>query len=421
MRVTKLVKHFHFEEDDRGDITLGAGIRLDGRISRLRLIGPPFPASGVATTRVTNPTTVKQWIGFQAVIQHRFIGGAAAGGGVANVQITDAGYRLTDGTDEFFFNGSTWEVNVVDFNTEEEVATNITTFPITSQKLGVVVQLTTTDPDVTPELEEIRVLWASDVEQFEDIILRSMVRELRESLRPIAELIVGATGSGGPVTEIDISGNAVETPYNIVDVDSVYDETADPDHLVDLFVSFVPSTGIITISPGVPDSNDIRVRFIYEPPVVVTTSQDFTEISKVPVVVLDEIGWADARRMAIPDKVVDKSAGTGVKVQAPIQGDLEITLQGITDKLVDQHRLSDEIKRFFLNHPSIRSRGLDEVFSLLIVEKYDSRTPSSSADLHTGRALFRIRDVVFHGKDAVDIPVVTKFSTEDGFVIAEKP
>lgn len=418
MRITKLVKHFHFEEENRKEITLGAGVRLNPKTDRLQLVGPPFAASGIAQTPVTNPTTVKQWIGFQAFVRQRFSGGAKVGGGIAKVPITSASYRLTDGTDEFFWDGGSWVVNVVDFNTEEEVVANIGTFPVVSQKLGVVIQLATTDPDFTPELEEIRILWASDIEQFEDIILRALVGELRDTIRPVAELDVPAPLTGGPVTTVDLK--VIETPYDIVDVDSVYDDTADPNHLNDLFDSFDSGTKVVTLSAGVPDTNEIRVRFVYRPPVAVTTSQDFTEISKVPIIVLNEIGWVDGRRMAVDDSVVNKSAETAVKVFAPIQGDFEIALLGITDKLVDQLRLADEIKRFFLNHPDIRSPGLDERFSMLLVEEYDSRTTAGSPDLHTGRALFRIRDVVFHGQDAVDVPVVTNFVTEDGFTIAEK-
>lgn len=420
MRTTQLIKYFKFEEDDRPEVTLGAGVRLNQKTSRLQLSGDPFAASGVAKTRVTNPATVKQWIGFQALILHKFEGGAAVGGGVDSVQLTDAKYRLTDGTDEFFFNGSVWEINVVDFNTEEEVAANIGIFPIVSQKLGVIIELSTTDDKLTPELEAIKVLWASDIEMFEDMILRSLVRDLRETVRPIAELIVPAPGSGGPVTEVDLSGTAIESPYNLVDVDSVYDETADPNHLTDLFVSFDTGTQKVTISPGVPDTNEIRVRFLYEPEVAVTTSQDFTEISKVPILVLDAIDFVDASQRAVPDEVVDKGAGTAVRVFEPIQGDLEISLLGITDKLVDQLRLADQIKRFFLNQPSIRSRGLDERFSLLILDEYGSQTPASSADLHTGRTLFRIRDVVFHGRDSTAVPIVTRFLDDDGFVFAAK-
>ena len=47
------------------------------------------------------------------------------GGVPASVAITGAGYRLTDGTDEYWHNGASWEVNTTDWNTEEEVAAEI--------------------------------------------------------------------------------------------------------------------------------------------------------------------------------------------------------------------------------------------------------------------------------------------------------
>lgn len=420
-RIKRLIKTFDFNEDNRDVITLNPGVRLDPQKHHLVLSGPPFniaPTSPViAKTRVTNPNTVKQWLGFEAVIEHVTEGGSTPAGAPIQVELTAAAYRLSDGTNEFFFNGSSWVVDTVNFNTEAEVAVNIVTFPVASQQIQVVINLTTTVATGSPTLRAIKILWASDIEFMEDYVYRMIVRDLRTKVRPISDFIFQAPGG----TVIDLNNFPLDTPYNIVGIDSVYNFTTDPKKLTDLFLSFDTGTKIITLSSAIPSTEFARVRFIYEPEVAVTTSQDFSEIAKVPALILDDVNLVDASPVGQFDSVVNKADFTAVKVRAPIQGDLEVILHGLTDKGVDQKRLADEIHRYFEENGSIRSPGLDEEFTLWLIDEYDMRTPPGSADMHTGRARFRVRDVVLFVRDSEDRSAIKRFlatGTED-FTLSE--
>lgn len=414
MRVKRLIKRFSFEEDNRALITLGAGTRLDPDAHRLVLQGPPYSTDPdqSAETWVWNPGSVKQWLGFEAVVTHKFLG---------TTQLTGAGFRLSDGTDEYWWDGGAWAVSTTQWNTEVEVAANIPTFPVADQKLQVVVNLTTTDKARTPELVELKILWASDVEFLEDILYRSLVPALRDEVRPISDYLLGL--GTGPTSSIDLNDFPLETPYNLVDIDSVFDHSADPKHLTDLLDSYDPGTKVITLSAPIPDENLGFVRFLYEPEVAVTTSQDYTEISKVPALVLDDVNEVGMTQRGIDDWIVNKSVNPPitVKVPAPMQGDLEIVMHTLTDKGVDQKRLTDRVKAFFANNPTLRSTALDERFTLWLIDEYDMRTPPGKADQHTGSVRFRIRDVVSYVRDAVDGFGVKRFlatGTED-FVLGE--
>ena len=420
-RLRRMIKRFIFEEGNRSKVTLNVGIRLDPQRHHLVLTGPPFdtaPASAViAKTWITNPKSVKQWLSFRAEISHGTIGGAKPTGESILVETTAAGYRLGDGTDEYWWNGAAWEVNVIDFNTEDEIALNIATFPIASQSLQVIVNLTTTDSEVSPTLTELQVLYSTDVEFLEDIVYRSLVRSLRNNVRPITDYVIKAPGG----TSIDLNDFPLETPYNIVDVDSVYDRTNDPNRLSDLLSSYDTGTKIITLISPIALDDLATLRLIYEPEVVVTTSQDYSEIAKVPAVVLDDINLVDAASIGHTDWIVRKADGVAVKIPGPLQGDIEVMLRGLTDKGVDQKRLSDELTAYFENHPLLTSTALDEEYSLWLIDEYDMRTPVGSADLHTGRLRFRVRNVTFYVRDSVDSFGVKRFlatGTED-FVIAE--
>jgi hypothetical protein len=324
----------------------------------------------------------------------------------ASVEITGANYRLSDGTDEYWHNGAAWEINTTDWNTEAEVAANIPTFPVASQQLGIVVQLTTTDLAYTPEIEEIRVLWASDIEFHEDLIYRSLVRSLRTNVRPIADYYIKP---GAATATIDLDDFPLKTPYNVVGIDSVYDRNDDPDRVVDLLDSYDSGSNTITLNATLPQDHVAIVRFVYEPEVSVTTSQDYHEVGKVPALVLDDVDFLDAAPLATNDGVSNKGDGSAVKVFAPIQGDLEVSLLALTDKGVDQQRLKEELHRYFENNPTLQSTGLDEAYSLWLIDEYDMRNVPSSADIHTGRVRFRIRDVVVYARDSADSFGVQRF------------
>lgn len=414
-RITRLIKRFVFEECNRDQIELVSNTRLNPVTNRLEL-SEPYQSEGTAKTWVTHPTSVKQWLGFQVVVDHPSIGGSS-GGAPAMIPLTGANYRLTDGTDEFWHNGATWEINTTDWNTEAEVAAAISSFPVASQKLGVVVQLTTTNLGYTPQVKEIRVLWGSDIEFHEDLVYRSLVRSLRNNVRPITDYLVKP---GAATTTIDLDSFPLKTPYNIVGVDSVYDRDDDPERLVDLFDSYDTGTKEITLNATLPADHVATLRLIYEPEVAVTTSQDFYEVGKVPALVLDDVDFVDAAPLAVNDGVVNKGDGSAVVVRPPIQGDIEVSLLALTDKGVDQQRIKGELHRYFENNPTLQSTGLDEAYTLWLIDEYDMRNAPSSADIHTGRLRFRIRDVVVYARDSVDSFGVQRFQITgaEDFVLA---
>lgn len=398
MRVRRLIKEFPFEETERRNITLDTGIRLHPTENVLTLAGPPYStASDIqAKTRIWNPGSVKQWLGFESVITHKRVDGS---------QVTSDGYRLSDGTNEYWWNGASWAVSTASWNTEEEVATNISSFLVADQKLQIVVNLKTTNPEQAPELREVKVLWASDVEFQEDLIYRSLIPDLKANIRPISDYPL----KPGAVSSIDLNDHPLETPYNIVDVDSVYNHSTDPKHLIDLLSSYDPGTKIITLTGAFPDGDVALVRLVYEPTVSVMTSSDYGELNKVPALTLSDIDLVDSSQRPGRRSVANKAAGTAVILDEPIQGDLEIFLQGHTDSGVDQNRLADAIKSYFANHPLLISKGLDEEYRLWLIDEYDQQYPAGGSDIHTGRARFRIAGAKFYVRDAVDGYVVKRF------------
>ncbi len=403
MRTKRLVKTFDFLPERRSVITLGAGTRLNPQTFRLQLEEQPdgtylTTADLTARTWTANPQSAQQWLGFQAFVQHQSVEG---------VQVTDVRYRLNDGTDDYWWDGGAWAVNNVNWNTETEIAANIPTFPSTSRQIQVVINLSTSNARYTPAVEAIKILYSSTIEHQEDY-LRSLLRLMKQEIRPIAAYPVRMASTTDTI-DLDDSAYVLETPYNVVDIDAVYNYSDDPERHTNILQSYDANTKVLSLTGPVDVNKLIWIRLVYEPEVVLTTGQDYYEFDKVPAVVLSDVNLVDSAEPGHDDSVINRADNTAVKVPGPLQADFDITLRGLTDKAVDQHRLADELKRFFRNNPLMRSLGMDETFRLWLQTEYDMQTVANQKGLQVGQLRFRIVKAAFFERDAVDSYAVESF------------
>lgn len=404
MRTKKLIKRFIFNDDNRARFTLGAGTRLNPATHRLQLAEDasgnyPLTLGLKAATWLAAPSSVKQWLGFEVVAKMKTVETAI---------VTSLGFRLSNGVNEMWWNGTAWVNNTVNWNTEAEVANNIGVFPVAARALKVIVNLVTTDASETPEVEMIKVLYKSDIEFQDDLVNRSLIPMLKAQLRPIADFPFVAAATGATLNLA--TTYKLETPYNIAGIDSVYNHTDDANHMTDLFQSYNAGTKVITLSSPVAAGKTVWVRFYYEPEVAFRTSQDYSEIEKVPSVILRDVALGKTTELSQDDTVINKATGAGTRVKAPLQGDLEITLQFLTDKTRDHQTLADEMKRFFGENQFITSRGMDEQYRLWLLDEYADQSTPSQGEVYTGRLRFRIADALFFNKAAVDVYAVKKFT-----------
>lgn len=403
MRTRKLIKHFDFAEINRRRLTLHAKVRLDPARDRVllkeTLQGFPLDDELYVRSWVAHPESARQWFGFQADVVLPQVEG---------VQVTSIGYRLGDGTNERFWNGTTWAVATTgDWNTEAEVANNIASFPVASRKLQIVANLKTTDASVSPELIRVRVLYLSDIEFQEDYVYRLLVKQLRENVRPIADYALKLAATG---TTVDLDSYPLETPYNLVGIDAVFNHTDDPTHLVDLYSSYNPTTKVITLNSSVEANKTLWVQFTYEPEVAVTTSSEYHEVAKTPAIILEDINLVRTSEVGWDDSVINKDTGHGWKIPSPLRGDLEVRLLLLADKGLDLHKMADEVKRYVLSNPLVRSPGLDEEYRLWMIDEFDMATLLKLGDVLTARMTLRLVNVMFALRDAVEVHAVKRFN-----------
>lgn len=412
-RLLDIIKVFEFTRETREDLDLSGGLRclpgdlIDGP-ARIEL---PGTATGYDTddtlTAVTwtfNPLSVKEWRGFQAVIEHIYNDDGDP--------LTFARYRVSDGTTTYWWDGAVWTavVAATDWNTEEQVAANISTFPLTARSIRFVINLYTTDETVTPKLTALKLLYGSDVQHQEDYITRSLIPTLKENIRIIGRVIVAQVTTGTTITL-----PALETPYDVVDVDSVFDEAADPNHLVDLLDSYNSGTREITLNTSIAEDTNLFIQFVYRPMVAHRTSRDFDEVDRVPSIGILDVSYVGNKELK-DDTVINRGAGTGVKVFGGKMRDIEMTIQVIADKLVDYQRLIQAVTEHFTANTLLRARGIDEEFSVMVVEPPSMMTAVNSNDTHAGQLRVRILNAVFLERGSTEVFTVTRFN-----MVGERP
>lgn len=403
MRLWKLIKRFCFLEEYRAKITLGTDVRLNPQTNRIQLQANdageyPTTADLYAKSWVTNPNTVKQWLNFQVFGTHVYDDLGAA--------LTSLGFRLGDGTDEYYWDGGAWSISTSNWNTEAEIANNIPTFPVTEKKIQVIVNLVTTDKRYTPTVQEVRLLYSSDVEFQEDLLVRSLIPKLREEIQVIADYPLAALAA--PSSTLDLDDYPLGTPYNIVGIDSVFNHTDDPDHFNDLFQSYDSGTHVITLSAPIDAGKVPWVRFLWTPEIAISTSQEYSELEKVPVIELIDIALTNKRMVGQDTGVLNKDTGTGTLLPGPRQTDIEISMRGVTDSGRDHQRLADEMRGFFFNNSVLVSKGMDEEYRLQLTIEYNDQTGPNQGGIHSGFLRFRIVGALFFQKQTKDVFAVER-------------
>lgn len=408
-----MIKRFEFEEDNRARLDLSGGLRLNPGTasegySRVELPRQAAPNDELYDTSadlhviswVTNPLSVREWRNFEVIVDHAT---DPDGGGAV---VTSARYRLTDGTDQFYWDGASWVVNTVDWNTEADVANNIGNFPISSRSLGVVVNLVTTDERVTPQLRTVKVLYGASIDHFDDYIYRSLIPSLRESLRPIGRMLASHTAGSATV---DLTSALPELPYNIVGLDAVFDRTNDPDLLVDILDSYDTNTNIATLTAD-PGSVDLMVHFVYEPEVAESTSRDYSEVRKVPQVIIEDTRIINATEREQHDHVINRDTNAGTRVLGPKQGDIEMLIRVESGSGYDQKRLADGVSRYFATNKKLTAVGIDQEFDMVLIRDFDAQFVPNKNDIHAGRLRARILGAVFFERGSTPVTGVTGFS-----------
>jgi hypothetical protein len=335
-----------------------------------------------ARTRVTNPKSCRKLKMLEVLP-------------VRQPNDTEVLLRIYNGTEDLYWDGTDWVVpGATDWNTEAEINEGIGSYPVLPDRtFAITMNLRTTDHEVTPVVDEIRVLMEVHIDYIEDIVLRSLMPAIKEQIRPTTNFIIPAFNVD--TSSINLSEYKLNTPYEVVDVAGVYDFTDDSELLTNLLSSYNTSTKVITLSAAIPATHKAFVLFRYSPELVFIQHQDWYEASKLPCLLIQrlEIPFASAYNLVSREGIVDKGTGNAVVIQEPWRATMEFRLHGLTTSVLDEMRLMSGVMKFFEDNFMIRSVGLDEHYRVRIDREFRDLSNPDRSDQRAFWTLFSIYDI----------------------------
>ena len=391
-----------------GDIRLG--IRLRGTYNRFaKKMQFPLDTDIDCRLPVWRPQAVKGWLTFEE-ISNKPTG-------------TAIGWRVSNGTDDYWYNGSWLVVTPLDteWNTEAEIADNLSTFPHIQRQIQFIAKLSTTERFVNPILYGYRLMINAQFDWFEDLILRSLIPRMREDFSFVMDWS-GVTEAETSIIDLVNDDSFIpEEALNIIGVDAVYNEDTDSEHEIDLFSSFNCATTEITLTGTVPMDTRLFLRLNIEPKVVINyTNFDYIEIAKTPCIIINNF-TIKARQVYASMEMADRGAELGYKATAPLWvEEMQFNCVMLVGKVVSAIRLMTKSWEFVIkgatqqsNHPVgpiLKTKALDLPHTMKF------RMPSSynpKPDLTDGKNItFGITVCNFYAwlRDIEDKPIVTAFN-----------
>lgn len=334
------------------------------------------------TTKVNTVPNNKSWTKFQI--------DSDTPKSLDRVERTEVRLRITDGTSQYYWNGSAWTATTTLWSTPAQVNANLSSWSSTS--LGFVVNLKTADVTLTPTVSRIRVLHSVDLPSYmNDIVYDTVIAAFQDNIRSVAFLAVESAGS----TSVDLNDYDLESDYEIKSIDGVFNDTSDPTHKTDLLASYNAATKVITLSSPVLAGDTIWINFKYAPQVSYRASQDYTEIATLPSIVFDSIVVEDLGEAPTSDYIMDTflTPPQSVILPAPRRSNVVFTLDAYAPLMSDLYLLQETVMSFLQTKRTIDSAASGKPMTLRITSDFAPFGGNQTKDIEQSRMTFQLENV----------------------------
>lgn len=374
-----------------------------------KVAGKYSKATGLKiTSKAFAPGALRQWLGFELVVDHGFIDG---------VQKTDVVFRLHDGTNEFWWDGSIWTSSGGPvWNTEQELADHISTFPVTSGTIRIVLSPSTLDDSVSPKIHFVKLAYSARIPSYyDDVFLGSLVPKLK-AIRPTMEFL-------SPANEADTFdfGEYLATKVDTIDpekvtitgMEAVFCPEDDPLSKANLLESYNPSTKIVTLNEVIGLDKSLVFSAEYAPPVYYRRRHVDDGAAPCPSIVVlgvEPDGGAQCPPLS-SQFVANKAAHTAIVGHAPYRVDFECGIILKAPTIDDLTRLEEELLRLLDTSPLLTSAATGEDYRIQVLREMEDRSEDASeSGIVTSGLTIKIHGVLVFNFPATTEPIVSNFN-----------
>jgi len=323
-------------------------------------------------------------------------------------------FRVFDGSDEWWWNGTAWAVATTDdhWSTGQLLQSNIAGLSASSRIIQIVVKLSTDDPEVTPSFYGARLAYGCvEIDAYDDALVRTVLASLRAS--------ISATGVIESTAESELASIAVpgdEWTYDVTGVDAAFDQTADPAEETEL--SGVYADGVWTPDDPIPSGHAYRLEFRYAPHIVVSQHRDIVQVDKLPSVLVLGQSIEDAldggEDIYIRDLYADPPTALVMPARTHVRRRLNLRVIG--ELRSDVGRLVDSLRAWFTSagYRAMLSPASGEVVEVVLVDEFNDTAPDSGG-IYEQQATVLLTFWVFPVQD-----LITTYLVREGGVLTNE-
>jgi len=433
--INRLITNFVFDDKIRNDLIFSDSdkIRLntENKVNpklQLKLEGSNYPTDNdiYVETPLITPNRLNKWLSFEVRYIETY--------GEHTLPVgTSLGFKLKTTGDNYFWDGANWAIaGLSDWSSEQDIRENIETFPIATignKSIGVIINVKTTNKEVTPEIKEIKLLGEYNIQYYEDLIYDTVIRTLNLNFRSTSVVVFPTYSSMSSVNLNDVLENK---GYNVTGISKVVNLTDDNLELNNIFDNYVFGAlkqdgftyeyGTVHFNQTVDSNKFIQIEFEYVPEIIIKTSQDYFEIPVYPSLVFTQINEIRKNGFIMSDTnsygedfIRDRSNNIAVKQYSPTQKSYRFNYSVFTNNQTDQLRLMKDLNCFLGLNRQLTLWGTGCKLDLLPVLSLDTIGNSKvndSTDTNLSIGSFDVLGVLFYDKISKDIPLVQRVNQE---------
>lgn len=358
-------------------------------------------------TRVFNPQAVKQFTGFGAT---KTLPGPL--NDPSSTTPTSITWRVSDGTTDRYWDGGAWSpaTDLAHYNTEADVNTNLSTFPVTARTIQFIARLATTDKEVTPTLRDLAFgMQLGEYDEMEDLIARTFIPYIRGRTQFAKDYIIENT-SGAPQTVFSFAQAASGPPearLTLVGADAAFNHTSDAVHDTDILASFSTVTFDLTLTTPIPAGEKVFVRLQVEPPVIFAAGdQDYIEVARAPAVVIETM-TVTGNPVSARRTVTREADGEADVLQDPYSVNVELGIVLLAEKGRSLFRLMDRGIKSANESSLLTSTALDEDFRVRTIGEGTFRMRPNLSDSRSTSMSMIIEDFLLWRPAEIGKKIIT--------------
>lgn len=290
---------------------------------------------------------------------------------------TDIEVRLSDGTDDRYWDGSAWAVaGVSDWNTVSVLETNLSAW--TSQLIGFSARLRSTAGKVTPVLFgfdlHIRIEFepSSDVDSIggswvEDALLRGFCQSLKDDVEVYrVDEFAAPDGGGGEFDELDYSEGVGRTTVPVEEVLAVYNLDTDPHRrsaLSGTWDAGAKTYGLdAPVTAGTILASRYRVGFV-----TAMESEGDLFAKTLPAILVEGVVQDESVWWSEPSRIIDTVAEKAYMIPAPEEAVFEFELNVLDVDRFAAMEVASAIRDWIGSGKRVRSDGSGRAFDVFPV------------------------------------------------------